>query len=324
MKKDEIIHILPYDIRKIVESNVRDYEKLQEVRLRSNKPVFIQYENEEYLLFDNQMMTQKEMGEKKPICCTEQEIRQSVDFISKYSVYAFQEQIKQGFITIQGGHRIGLCGDVVMENGQIKTINNIASLNIRVAHEIKHCSDSLVPYLYRENQTIYNTLILSPPMYGKTTLLRDLIRNLSDGYADAQTYYKGAKVGVVDERSEIGASYFGVPQNHLGMRTDVMERISKEYGIMMLVRTMSPNIIALDEIGSEQDAKCIEYGIHCGCKFLATIHGESIQDLLKRESMKRFVTNHMFERFLLIDKDAGKRRVWIYNEKLARIGQVLC
>ena len=324
MKKEEIIRILPLRIRQMVDTYMEDFEKLQEIRLRCNQPIFFQYDNQEYYITEQSMAEERKLGNQIPVFCMEEDIRQTVDFISKYSVYAFQEQIKQGFLTIQGGHRVGLCGDVVMENGQVSTMRNISFLNIRIAHERKHCSDALTKYLYCGENSIYNTLLISPPMYGKTTLLRDLIRNFSNGYSDEHSSHRGLKVGDVDERSEIAASYFGIPQNEIGIRTDVIDHITKDCGIMMLIRTMSPQIIALDEIGGEHDISSIEYGMNCGCKFIATIHGDSIPDLLHKKSLKNMISEHLFQRFLIIKKEGSDRKVQIYDESLHELGLTSC
>ena len=163
-----------------------------------------------------------------------------MEYISSYSMYAYIEQLKQGFLTIRGGHRVGICGTVVMDHDKVKTIRHISGLNIRIAHEVKGCADTLYSLCTRMGKLI-PTLIISPPGCGKTTLLRDMIRKISD---------EGQTVGVVDERSEIGACYQGVAQNDLGIQTDIMDACEKGQGMNMLIRSMAPDVIAVDEIGS--------------------------------------------------------------------------
>lgn len=141
---------------------------------------------------------------KKAYYVSASELREAVDYISNYSRYAFEEELRQGYITIQGGHRIGVAGKILWENGRIKNMGNISFMNIRVAHQMLGCSEKIMPYI-RHGDSIYNTLVISPPRCGKTTLLRDMIRILSNG--DSNT--RGLTVGVVDERSELGACYRG-------------------------------------------------------------------------------------------------------------------
>jgi stage III sporulation protein AA len=156
----------------------------------------------------------------KAVQITKNEIRETMEYISNYSLYAFEDEIRQGFITINGGHRIGIAGKIIIENDEIKGMKHISFINIRLAHQVKGCANKVIPYLIDEKtKGIYHTLIISPPRCGKTTLLRDIIRQLSDG----NSRYPGMNVGVVDERSEIGACYMGTPQNDLGIRTDVLD-----------------------------------------------------------------------------------------------------
>lgn len=197
------------------------------------------------------------------------------------SIYAMQSEINSGFITIRGGHRVGISGTCIFENGKIKNIRYISSLNIRVAHEVKGCGTYLVRELYGNNN-FENTLILSSPGAGKTTLLRDMIRELS---------MKGNNISVIDERAEIAAIYKGIPQNDLGPRTDVMNNCRKDTGIRMMIRSMAPNIIATDEIGDSKDVDAIYDANFAGIKLLLTAHGDSINDVPIRLSKGKLFKN---------------------------------
>lgn len=263
MKEKQLYKILPQRIRGILEKNQITYNELQEIRMREGQPLFLRVngKDKEYLHI-----------------VTKEELRETLEYITDYSPYAFEQELKNGFLTIQGGHRIGIAGKVIIEEGKVKNFQYISSVNIRVCHEVKGCADPVLPHLVKEGK-LDHTLILSPPGCGKTTLLRDLIRQLSDGSA----FLKGKNVGVVDERCEIGGCYHGVPQNHLGRRTDILDACPKVEGMNMLVRSMAPEILAVDEIGTEKDRAAIEYAIHSGVTVLATAHGETVADIQKKE-----------------------------------------
>ena len=194
----------------------------------------------------------------EPYIVTKEELRETMDYISHYSLYAYENELRQGFVTVEGGHRVGVAGKVIMEKERVKNIQYISSLNIRVSHEVLGCADRLIPYIVA-NKQVCHTLIISPPCCGKTTLIRDLIRQISDG----NEYVKGCSVGVVDERSELGGCYLGIAQNHLGTRTDVLDCCPKAEGMIMLIRSMSPQVIAVDEIGTVEDIHAIEYAMQC-------------------------------------------------------------
>lgn len=190
---------------------------------------------------------------------------------------------------------MGMTGQVLIENGEVKNIKHISSMNIRMSHEILNCADVILPYITR-NKQIYNTLIISPPRCGKTTLLRDLVRQVSDG----SRWVKGCTVGVVDERSELGGCYLGVPQNQLGIRTDVLDNCPKSKGMLMLIRSMSPQVIAVDELGSTEDIHALEYAMHCGCKMIATVHATSMDEIRSKPLFEQMVKERRFERYVVL------------------------
>ena len=285
-QKKQIIRVLSESVQKIIEQERMDFSELQEIRLRIGQPVTVLYQNEE-LILPTMYSEKKRLGK--------QEMKETIEHISNYSLYAYEHELKQGFITIEGGHRVGMAGQGIMEGGKIKNMKYISSINIRVSHEVLDCANKIFPYI-TYNKQMYHTLIISPPRCGKTTLLRDVIRQISDG----NRWIKGCTVGVVDERSELGGCYLGVIQNNLGMRTDILDRCPKADGMIMLIRSMAPQVVAVDEIGAKEDVHAIEYAMHCGCKMLATAHGDSMEEICKKPIFEKLIREKRFERYVIL------------------------
>ena len=301
MKQNQILNILSRNIKDVfVKENIQ-FENLQEIRLRIGHPIIILYKGRELVL--RQVVT-------------EQAIQETLDYVSNYSLYAYENELRQGFITVEGGHRVGMAGQVIIENGRVKNLKQISSLNIRVSHEILHCADKLFPYI-TYNKQLYHTMIISPPRCGKTTILRDLIRQISDG----NKWVKGCTVGVVDERSELAGCYQGIPQNHMGMRTDVLDGCPKADGMLMLIRSMSPQVVAVDEIGAPEDVQAIKYAMHCGCKMLATVHGESMEEIQKKPLFEQLLREQCFERYVVLCNKTTIGEIQSIHDKY---GQQIC
>ena len=302
----QIFHILAKSVRSVVESETGDLKDVQEIRLRTGQPLRMVCGNRERVL----------PSEEHPHIITKEEIRETMEYISHYSLYAYENELRQGFLTVEGGHRIGVAGKVIIEKEKVKNIQYISSVNIRVSHEMLGCADRLLPYITR-NRQVCHTLIISPPCCGKTTLIRDLIRQISDG----NKYVKGCSVGVVDERSELGGCYMGVAQNHLGSRTDILDCCPKADGMIMLIRSMSPQVIAVDEIATAEDIHAIEYAMQCGCKLIASVHGLDMDEATRKPVLGELIRRRMFERYVVLGtgKHPGEIR-GVYDER----GSVLC
>lgn len=309
-----ILKIFPMHIRDELQEVFEKLHGIEEIRVRVSQPIMFLTEQGEYFFSMGNGYLTKDSNEAYAV--TTHDISDMLVFISRYSLFAFEEEIRNGFITLEGGHRVGLSGQAVFQEGWMHTIRNISYLNIRVNHEKKECARRLVPHLYRHPHSrqsgIYNTLLISPPGRGKTTLLRDLIRLLSDGTPE----HTGLKVSIVDERSEIAGCYRGVPQNDVGMRTDVLDGCPKSSGMMLLIRTMSPQVVAVDELGSKEDVEAVAYAVHCGCSILGSVHAQDLEEVKRKPVLQEFLEQHYFERYLVIDKQQnGERSYRLYNAK---------
>lgn len=295
----EFLNIFPDSMKAFWESTAKEVECIEEVRIRINNPIVISISGKEFFLNPRGQLTQN-IKEAKLITGTE--IDSVLHHICRCSVYAFGNEVKEGYITVQGGHRIGLAGEVVVdENNRITTIKYVTFMNIRISHQILGVADEVIDFLYEGNK-VKNSLIISPPGCGKTTMLRDVVRQLSKGNYKRKAF----KIGVVDERNEIAGGYKGIPQNDLGPRTDVLSGLSKKHAMLMLIRSMSPEVLALDEIGDKEDVEAIFYAIKCGVNIIATIHAEGKEELFRKPYIEKLLGLGGFERFVFLEKKDGK------------------
>ncbi len=270
-----------------------------EIRLRINKPVEIITMSGRVYITDSGISESAENCDDTLIRKTD--LLNTFHSICGYSVHSHTEEIKNGFITIKGGHRAGICGTAVFTDGKISSVKDISSLNIRIAREIMNCAGKLYYILKKERCSM---LIAGKPLSGKTTVLRDLARLLSTE----------SKVSVIDERGELAGTYLTVAQNDLGM-CDVFNGYGKSDGIVHAIRAMSPEYIVCDEIGGKKDAEFIADAANAGVNMIASIHAQSMEELLRRKNTSRLFESLSFKYIVFVDKT---KDFVIYREKEQR------
>lgn len=298
----EIYGILPGDLRRIVSQLPSgSLAELVEIRLRSERPLMVN------LIRHDAFLTRESKFTSDPAAAyrvSGEDMLKTIQLMSNSSIYALEEELRNGFLTLPGGHRVGLVGKVNLQEGRIKTISHIGGLNIRLARQFPGTADKALPFLIeKKTNRLYHTLILSPPCCGKTTLLRDIIRQVSNGIPALN--FRGITVGVVDERSEIAGCYKGIPQLDVGLRTDVLDACPKAQGMILLIRSMSPEVLAVDEIGRMEDIQALEEALNAGIRVVATIHGSSLEDLTRRPALQYLLEQRIFQRVVVLGREQG-------------------
>ncbi|WP_405101238.1 stage III sporulation protein AA [Oceanobacillus sp. FSL H7-0719] len=283
---EEILRLFPADFKQMIAEKVGNrWGKLEEIRCRLYLPIELIYEN-----------TVEWIHEIPP---NNQTGMYLVNQLSEFSLYRMENELRDGYITIEGGHRVGIAGKVNTRGGTVKAIQNITFFNIRIAKQRIGIAEPLMPHLFQRNYL--NTLIIGPPQSGKTTLIRDMVRMVSTGW----NIHNPRKVAVIDERSEIGAAINGIPQHDLGLRTDVMDACPKAEGMMMMIRSMSPEVLVVDEIGGQQDFDALLEAIYSGVTIFCSVHGQSLADLKEHPLSNNLFENGIFSRYIVLDKRTG-------------------
>ncbi|WP_173916178.1 stage III sporulation protein AA [Halobacillus sp. Marseille-Q1614] len=293
---EEVIRLFPKTYHSTLSQYV-NWKTVQEIRLRVLKPIEVVSADRVTAIPSSKI--------------TMIDLSYVLNQVSHFSLYKFKEEVKEGFITIQGGHRVGLAGKANLDNGKVATLKDITFMNIRIARSSLQAGKNLVPYLCEDGQWL-NTLIVGPPHSGKTTILRNLAK-----LAGARADQPGSKkVAIVDERSEIAACQDGVPQLDVGERTDVMDGCPKASGLMMMIRSMSPEVIIVDEMGGLADAAAVQEAVYSGVQVICSVHGSSFESVAKRPSIHHMMKEKIFDRYVILERlnIDGENRVQILNE----------
>ncbi len=309
--RTELFKYFPEEIMKVF-CLLKDesLKNIEEIRLRTGKPVMIYaFDGSGYLTREGILTRDLR---QKCISLNEEDMKNVFFSLAKHSVYAYEADIKNGFITIDSGYRVGIAGSVISDGGKIKGFKHINALNIRIPRQIKGISKGLLPHI-SENGRLLSALIVSAPQLGKTTLIRDIARAAGNG-----EFLKRHKTCIIDERSEIAALKEGSPQFNVGLETDVIDGVNKSEGMTMALRALSPDVIITDEIGRESDLSAIRESINCGVSIIATAHGSSLSDIRKRLFFNKILAEKAFERIVVLDDGLGKITVNTIYDGLQR------
>ncbi len=273
-------------------------ESIEEIRFRVNRPVEVKTGASRFFLCSEKQINP---AYQQDFCLEKRELEEMLYKMLGYSWYAFEEEMRNGYFTIGNGCRVGISGKALVEFGEIRAIKQIYAVNIRISHQVKGCACHVMPFIVDHQKHILSTLLLSPPQMGKTTLLRDIVRILGSGYDDIGPM----DISLIDERSEIAGAVDGVPQNDVGLCTDVLDGCPKNKGIIIALRSMSPQVIATDEIGKAEDVDAIEEALNSGVSVIATAHAKNIQEALNRPILRSIIEKHFFKRIVILGNSRG-------------------
>ena len=280
------------------------WDNAEEIRLRVHRPLTVTTGERDLWVTPAGTVTHDPAAALHP---DPEDVETALQLMCQGSVYAREEELRAGFITLAGGYRVGIAGRTIIENGTIRGIRPVTSLAVRIPREIKDVASGVLPLLLAgekvDSRRFMSTLVVSAPRGGKTTMLRDLVRLLSSGHSPSR--WPGARVVLVDERAEVAASYLGVPQCDVGLRTDVLDGCPKAAGLMLAIRALAPQILATDEIGGPADVAALAEAAVAGVAVLATAHARDRADVLARPGLRDLVQTGVFQRLVVISRRQG-------------------
>lgn len=273
---------------------------LEEVRLRVGRPLFVHFGGAEGMVSRHGGLS---ADPRLAYLVTPEDCRTALQRFTSSSLYAREDELRNGYLTLPGGHRVGLVGRAVLDGGRLRTLRDIGGLNFRLAREVRGAADRVLPQLLAPGGGIASTLILSPPQAGKTTLLRDLCRQVSEGRPDLGLV--GRKVVVVDERSEIAGCCEGVPACDVGPRTDVLDGCPKAEGLSLVLRAMSPEVVVTDELGRPEDVAAVQEAVRCGVALFTSAHAADLEEAGRRPALAQLLAEGCFARVVVLSRRRG-------------------
>ncbi|MDQ7095778.1 stage III sporulation protein AA [Desulfosporosinus sp. PR] len=300
---------------RLILNKVQDlgFQEVEEIRLRVGQPFLLRTANKDLFLNSDGQITAPD----RAYIVTSGDLTATLERMTQSSVYAVEEDLRQGFLTLPGGNRVGVTGEAVLQQGQIQKMKHISSLNIRLAHDVKGQGCCVLPKLLQSDGSLCHTLLISPPRAGKTTLLRDLVRIISNGVPHLG--FEGQSVGVIDERGELAGMWQGMPTYDLGYRTDVLDGCPKISGLSMLIRSMAPQVIVMDELGHRDEAAALRDALRTGVKILSTAHASSWEEAKSRPSLAYLLEEGVFERLVVLSRQSGPGTIEeVYDLKTGR------
>ena len=290
----EILHFLPRSVK----------ERATEIRFRTGRPVSITAGAKNYYITKLSALT--ENPDSHCLSIDKRGMEELVLHLCGYSLHSHQDDLVQGFVTLKGGHRAGLCGTAVTRKNELCSVKQASSVNLRIAREMKGCAQEFVRRVFADG--LHNVLVAGSPASGKTTLIRDAVRLLS----------KSNQIAVVDERSEIAASAYGEPQNDVGVLTDILDGYPKAQGILAAIRSLSPDLIVCDEIGSAEDVAAVETGTNSGIHILATVHAASFEELMRKRPIQELVESGAIDSIVFLKSRQNPGKI----ERIVKAGEI--